>query len=1060
MRIPHHFPMRIPCALLMSITSALYGLPAQAWQVDLETQDQVKQVVVSNELNLNDSDAYLVFFDQDNPQEMFTSWTLQEGWQKGLKPVSKEAMMLTPFGPKVLTTLDQTCPPEHRCFLALVAVPQGTDPLLGQWQASSLLPLTAAAGRERYPGQRFFLSQDSTVYRFNGAEGMAPTATTASPEEAAAPSKISADSGAIGIEKPDLFKLEGDQLLYANGQAQRFQVIDLKDPKEPKLVAWTPLKGMPREIYVLGNNYILLQTDYSNHQEGTHITVLQKGSLALVQELTLPGQFVESRRRGNIIYAVTQKYNEVTIMEESATKPACIDCGVSPLSLSIDVLRMREDGSLEKMDPVQLTGYSPITAIFPDHLVIANPDPQKWPASQVQVFDLRDVNNPLVKLPLIEVPGRIPSEFHLHVQEGQLRVAYGPAEIKEGSALAIYDLNAPTPTLMGKVDKIAPGEDLFATRFAGNFAYMVTYERKDPLWVIDLSDPKIPTIKGELVVPGWSEKLFFHDNQLFAVGIYDQPEQPDRWIRQVAISLFDVTEPTKPALLERFIPLKETDYSWSPALDEERALFLDWDQTLAALPIESWDTQARSYLQILSFANKDLKDEGLVSSPVSLQRSLSIAPDILAALADQALLTVKWGNDQAQVLGELELAANLAWLKYQAGHLLAATMGNNGYHRLYRYAPTDLETPTQRWSLSKGYGGIEVEGNLAVFYDYNPLAIQVVELDTGKIREAQVLEVVKEVVPVPEVAAAETEKKEGDVVTEAETVDTTEPEKTEDAAIEPVVIDIVPPWYDRTSPMISQGWLYVAEQQPLPRKMLENLIIPDNEMVVNGYQQNQWVLRSWELKSGETKEDVSRSIPGRPLMFTKQGELVTQETSETGSIRLNLLALETNNARLVQSNEVPCQGGYSSQVFADEGQLYATCVTEIKYILPPSDTDPKEATTFVKLDPNQGFAEQGRWTLNKYWNLQAVGADVVMISEGWRYYGPWLDIGIKDSSASKMSILPPYYQTGCDLYRFTPGADPVLLKHLETCYYQETTALTSEKGWVAKGFAGIEAVQW
>ena len=41
-----------------------------------------------------------------------------------------------------------------------------------------------------------------------------------------------------------------------------------------------------------------------------------------------------------------------------------------------------------------------------------------------------------------------------------------------------------------------PNEDLYGVRFMGNRAYMVTFERIDPLYVIDLSDPSQPSIVG------------------------------------------------------------------------------------------------------------------------------------------------------------------------------------------------------------------------------------------------------------------------------------------------------------------------------------------------------------------------------------------------------------------------------------------------------------------------------------------------------------------------------------------------------------------------------------
>jgi len=1041
--------MRIPSVLFMSITAALYGSPIQAWEVKV---DEAKQIEVTIDRDLRNSDTYLVFFDLDNHDEMFESWTSPGGWQAGLKPVTQKPLELSTFGPTVVTTLEPTCPAEHRCFLALVAVPKSVNPLLlDQWEASSLLPLSAAAARERLPSQQFFLPPTNTSASLSGYMPASGAALMNG--------KVAAEiSGQTTTEKPDIFRLDGDQLLYANGQAQRFQIIDVKDPKQPRLADWVPLVGNPKELYSLNNNYILLQEDYTNNSSGTRITVLQKGTLTTVQELTLPGYFIESRRRNDFIYVVTQNYKEVTIMDDPVSS-TCVDCYVDPSYIRIDVLRVREDGQLEKVKETELPGYNDITAIFEDYLVIAKPDPQKWPAYQIYIFDLTNNDDPLIALPVLEVPGRIPSEFHLDVQEQQLRVTYGPADPTDGSTLAIYDLKTATPTLLGKVDKIAPKEDLFATRFAGNCAYVVTYERKDPLWVIDISNPAAPVIRGELEVPGWSEKLFFHENRLFAVGINDQSEKPDQWVRQVALSLFevgsscDVTNLTQPKLLGRLIPLEhQANSSWSPALDDERALLLDWEQTLAALPIESWETGAGSYLQVLSLANDGLKDEGLVPSQISLQRSVSIAPNTLAALGDQALLTVQWGNQSAQVLAELELATNLTWLTYQGGNLWAAAMGTNGYYRLYHYTPANLETPDRHWSLPRAYNNVEVVGNLAVFYNYNPLAIQVVELDTGQLRPAQILETVKPEVPIDVIPpATDTPPAIGSDTSSVGTEETplaiTEPAPVMDAKI------ALPIWYNRTQPLVCNGWFHVPEQQPLSKEVQARF---------GTTSESQWLLRSWELKPEGAQETSPRSIPGQPLAFTPNCDLITQEFTENGATRVNLSALEPNNARLLQSCDVPCEGGYTSQVTTtDEGLVYASCVREIKYILPPSDTDPRATTTLVKLDLTQGCAEQGNWTVNKHWNLQEAAADVVMVSEGG-WYGPWLMEGglmLKDSA--KMATMPPYYQPGCDIYRLIPDRDPILLKHLETfCPARESTALTPEQVWTAKGFAGIEWIKW
>ena len=84
---------------------------------------------------------------------------------------------------------------------------------------------------------------------------------------------------------------------------------------------------------------------------------------------------------------------------------------------------------------------------------------------------------------------------------------------------------------MGSLE-LAERETLYATRFEGDFAYIVTFLRVDPLFIVDLQDPSNPLLLSELIVPGWSEYLEVMDNQLFALGIEN---------RQVTASLFDVS---------------------------------------------------------------------------------------------------------------------------------------------------------------------------------------------------------------------------------------------------------------------------------------------------------------------------------------------------------------------------------------------------------------------------------------------------------------------------------------------------------------------------------------
>ncbi|MEL7312715.1 MAG: beta-propeller domain-containing protein [Pseudomonadota bacterium] len=93
---------------------------------------------------------------------------------------------------------------------------------------------------------------------------------------------------------------------------------------------------------------------------------------------------------------------------------------------------------------------------------------------------------------------------------------YVIAEATGGTSLEVVGQlpNPSRPTPIGK-----PNEQLYGVRFLGDRAYLVTFERIDPLYAIDLSDNSDPRIAGELTVTGFSD--FLHpvsDELLLGLG--------------------------------------------------------------------------------------------------------------------------------------------------------------------------------------------------------------------------------------------------------------------------------------------------------------------------------------------------------------------------------------------------------------------------------------------------------------------------------------------------------------------------------------------------------------
>ncbi len=106
--------------------------------------------------------------------------------------------------------------------------------------------------------------------------------------------------------------------------------------------------------------------------------------------------------------------------------------------------------------------------------------------------------------------------------------------------------NSSRPALLGK-----EGEQVYAVRFAGERAYVVTFRRADPLYVLDLSNPADPKAVGELTVAGFSEQLYPLANGLLLGVGHDADDKGV--VGGLKLALFDVADPAKPGQIASFV---------------------------------------------------------------------------------------------------------------------------------------------------------------------------------------------------------------------------------------------------------------------------------------------------------------------------------------------------------------------------------------------------------------------------------------------------------------------------------------------------------------------------
>lgn len=129
--------------------------------------------------------------------------------------------------------------------------------------------------------------------------------------------------------------------------------------------------------------------------------------------------------------------------------------------------------------------------------------------------------------------------------------------------LTVLKDNGNTLQTVDIIDGIGkPGEQLYAARFLGNRAYLVTFRVIDPLYVIDLTDQDNPAIAGELEIEGYSDYLHpvsenlllgFGKDAIADDGASDFGFTRGAWYQGVKLSLFDVSNPAAPTEINSLV---------------------------------------------------------------------------------------------------------------------------------------------------------------------------------------------------------------------------------------------------------------------------------------------------------------------------------------------------------------------------------------------------------------------------------------------------------------------------------------------------------------------------
>jgi hypothetical protein len=226
----------------------------------------------------------------------------------------------------------------------------------------------------------------------------------------------------------------------------------------------------------------------------------------------------------------------------------------------------------------------------------------------------------------IKVEGKLLNQFSMGEENGVLFVAHSnPPTDKKDRENIISSFNENMKKI-SSLRGIAPKEKIYSARFVNGKAYVVTFRMIDPLFVVDIKNPSMMKILGQLKIPGYSNYLHpYSDKYLIGFGYNVGQDIYGSDIRLgYKISLFDVSDYTKPKELSVVNIGEEGSYSYLG--NNHKMLMFDSKRNIFALPIFEVSSKKERYYNhdytkydyfygvfVIQLSNEKLKIKGKIS---------------------------------------------------------------------------------------------------------------------------------------------------------------------------------------------------------------------------------------------------------------------------------------------------------------------------------------------------------------------------------------------------------------------------------------------------------------
>lgn len=448
-----------------------------------------------------------------------------------------------------------------------------------------------------------------------------------------------------GVDEGDIVKTDGKYLYVLRESRSRISIIEQKDGKmnvvsEIAVEADGDDQITAEEFYVKDQKLIVISNAMREQKDGRVTSYTQADTYDVSEAdqakhlgtVTADGNYSSSRLVDGYVYLFSTFYPRTDCSEDDAQGyvPAVNGGLIEPRDIYMPAwpsgnmytlaaaFSVAEPGSVTDSKAVFSQGGLSYVSNGNIYLCDTNySSPEDGEQTQIRKIAYKD--GKLTPKAQNVIQGTIKDSFCIDEYKGYVRIAAtvnkvitdeglfsgGNAAAKRVTSNTLYVLNEKLEEA-GKISDLAKNESVKSARFFGNTGYFVTFREIDPLFSVDLTDPKNPKIIGELKIPGFSQYLhFFGDGQLLGIGEEVNALTGER--EGIKLSMFDISDPSNVKEENKYII---PDSNYSEALSDYKTVLIDSDKNLIGLSVHTGKYSSTLQYMIFSYDS----EKGFISN--------------------------------------------------------------------------------------------------------------------------------------------------------------------------------------------------------------------------------------------------------------------------------------------------------------------------------------------------------------------------------------------------------------------------------------------------------------